>query len=249
MAKQETMIKLTGSVGNITFYQHKNGKFFARQKPHFPKEKFLTGPEFAESRKASAEFGQAARISGIVRKALHPVLQDIEGFGHSKLTALFRAVIQSDLSHEKGEREFAQGDASLYESQELGKHALKQQIGGLPILSSEADSRLVHLDFRHLYKKIHLPTQVAADLYGVQLFGIEILDNGNGGSRTVSVPLPHFSLETVPSVLGTQVLDFEAPAPQNAVRIAAVSLRFYTSIGGALLPYKDVGGVCLLGRV
>jgi hypothetical protein len=61
--------------------------------------------------------------------------------------------------------------------------------------------------------------------------------------------LPHLELGTSPSVFGTQVLDFGTPMPENAVRMALVSLRFFNSMGGELLPYKDVGGVCLLGRV
>lgn len=249
MAKQATMMKLTGSIGNITFYQHKNGNFYAREKPRVQKERFLHAPEFEASRKASAEFGQASRISGIVRKALQPVLDGLEGFGHSKLTALFREVILSDGVNEPGQREFFKGDHGLYRGRELGKHALMHQMGGLPLFSSEGEGRYVHFDFGHLHRELRIPRPIGANLYAVQVHGIEILDNGNGGSRTEELALPPVDLGTAPAVFGIQTLDFGSAVPENTVRIAAVSLRFLYSAAEITIPYREVGGVCLLGRI
>jgi hypothetical protein len=122
-------------------------------------------------------------------------------------------------------------------------------MGGLPLVSPEGEGRFVHFEFGHLHRELRIPRPTGANLYAIQVHGIEILDNGRGGSRTEGLALPYLDLGTAPAVFGIQTLDFGCAVPEQAVRIAAVSLRFLYSAAEITIPYREVGGVCLLGRI
>jgi hypothetical protein len=71
MARQEGIIKLTGTIGDITFYKTADG-YLARAKSSLDKARVATDSAFARTREASAEFAAAAKAGKLVREALRP---------------------------------------------------------------------------------------------------------------------------------------------------------------------------------
>ncbi len=72
MARQESVIKLTGTIGDITFYKTADG-YLARAKSSLNKARVATDPAFARTREAGAEFAAAAKAGKLLREALCPL--------------------------------------------------------------------------------------------------------------------------------------------------------------------------------
>ena len=73
MARQVGILKLKGTIGDITFYKTKDGHM-ARQKGGIEKERFLNDPNFQRTRENAAEFGRAGKASKALCTAIRPVL-------------------------------------------------------------------------------------------------------------------------------------------------------------------------------
>ena len=59
MAKQKGIIKLTGKIGDLSFYKSKDG-YLAREKGGVDGERIKNDPAFARTRENGSEFGLAA---------------------------------------------------------------------------------------------------------------------------------------------------------------------------------------------
>lgn len=248
MAIQVGMFPLIGSMGNVTFYQHANGKFLARQKGGVSRKRFFTAKEFEGSRRAGREFGRASRASGIIRRALWSSLRDVDKLGHSKLTALLQRVIQTDKLRRKGERLFAAGDRQLYQGLELGKDSVAGMLGGLPDMESFGEGRYLAFGFGKLSGIPIFPKGLEADCYGLRVHGIVMAGEGKMPKHSKAKGLPLMPLDKGPEDFGSQVLDFGDAVTSDSVILGALSLRFFSKVNGAPYLLAEHGGVCLMGR-
>jgi len=73
MAKQKGIIKLKGTIGDITFYKSKDG-YIAREKGGIDARRIATDPAFQRTRENGAEFGRAGKAGKTLRTALRPLL-------------------------------------------------------------------------------------------------------------------------------------------------------------------------------
>lgn len=69
MAKQAGLIKITGTIDNITFYEM-NGNFYCRMKSSLTKRRFMTDPAFANSRRNARWFGEASKSASRIYRQL-----------------------------------------------------------------------------------------------------------------------------------------------------------------------------------
>lgn len=69
MAKQKGPVILHGTIGELTFYTM-DGIALARRKTSLDKKRVRTDPAFANSRKSSGVFAQAAQIASAIYKEL-----------------------------------------------------------------------------------------------------------------------------------------------------------------------------------
>ena len=68
MASQKGIIKLAGTIGNITFYKTQDG-YLAKEKTSLDATRIATDPNFVRTRENGVEFGHACRVGGIFRTA------------------------------------------------------------------------------------------------------------------------------------------------------------------------------------
>lgn len=78
MAKQKSIIKLQGTLDDVTFYQRK-GKSFARRKGSLDKERIQNDPNFKRTRENNNEFKGASRVAGEFRFALSSLITQLGG--------------------------------------------------------------------------------------------------------------------------------------------------------------------------
>lgn len=115
MARQKGIIKLDGTIGDITFYKSKDG-YLAREKGGVPAERIANDPAFQRTRENGAEFGRAGKAGKILRNALRALLQNASDSRMvSRLTTEMVKVIHEDVTNPRGLRNVIDGEAEMLE--------------------------------------------------------------------------------------------------------------------------------------
>ncbi|MEQ6118765.1 hypothetical protein [Reichenbachiella sp. MALMAid0571] len=113
MAKQKGIIKLAGTIGDVTFYKSKDG-YLAREKGGVDGDRIKNDPAFQRTRENGSEFGRAGKSRRILRNALRLLIQNAsDSKVTSRLTKEILRVIKSDSTNARGERVMAEGDLSI----------------------------------------------------------------------------------------------------------------------------------------
>ena len=113
MARQKGIIKLKGTIGDITFYKTQDGHL-AREKGGIDASRIASDPAFQRTRENGSEFGRAGKAGKILRTALRALLlNSADGRMVSRLTQSMVKVLQADLVSERGLRNIIDGEAEL----------------------------------------------------------------------------------------------------------------------------------------
>lgn len=113
MARQTGIIKLKGTIGDISFYKTSDGHL-AREKGGVEKERILTDDAFQRTRENGSEFGRAGKGGKLIRNAIRVLLQNAKDKRvTSRLTKDLVAVVKTDPVNERGLRTIQDGDMVL----------------------------------------------------------------------------------------------------------------------------------------
>ena len=113
MARQKGIIKLKGTIGDITFYKTQDGHL-AREKGGIEASRIRNDPAFQRTRENGSEFGRAGKAGKMLRTALRgSLINSADGRMVSRLTQQMVKVIQADLVNERGLRNVIDGEAEL----------------------------------------------------------------------------------------------------------------------------------------
>ena len=113
MARQKGIIKLKGTIGDITFYKTQDGHL-AREKGGIDASRIKSDPAFQRTRENGSEFGRAGRAGKILRTSLRALLiNSADGRMVSRLTQAMVKVIQADMVSLRGMRNVIDGEAEL----------------------------------------------------------------------------------------------------------------------------------------
>jgi hypothetical protein len=109
MAKLKSLIKVEGTLDDLTFYKGADG-YFVRTKGGVSKNRIMNDPAFARTRENGKEFGSIASSGKLLRSALGPMLFRAKD---SKLTSRLVKVMGQlknlDTVSVRGERNVAEG--------------------------------------------------------------------------------------------------------------------------------------------
>ena len=113
MARQKGIIKLKGTIGDITFYKTQDGHL-AREKGGIDASRIKNDPAFQRTRENGSEFGRAGKAGKILRTSLRALLiNTADGRMVSRLTQKMVEVIQADTTSVRGLRNVIDGEAEL----------------------------------------------------------------------------------------------------------------------------------------
>ena len=119
MAKQKGIIKLAGTIDDITFYKTQDG-FLARGKGGVEGSRIANDPNFQRTRENGSEFGAAGKGGKMLRTALKALLQNTaDSRMVSRLTTEMLKVIQADATSQRGQRNVIDGEAEILEGFEF----------------------------------------------------------------------------------------------------------------------------------
>lgn len=123
MARQTGIIKLKGTLGDLTFYKS-GGQYLVRQKSSLDRKRIATDPAFQRTRENGAEFGCAGRAGRVLRTAIRPLLGVAKDrFVTQRLTSALVRVLQADRVNPRGLRNVIDGDAELLTGFEFNRNA------------------------------------------------------------------------------------------------------------------------------
>ncbi|UZD22986.1 hypothetical protein [Algoriphagus halophytocola] len=142
MAKQAGYIKLEGTMGDLTFYKNRDGKFIARRKGGVSKKRINTDPRFQRTRENLREFAVAASSAKFLKNAFREIeLKSNGGRLHNRLYSAAMKVVKSDPVSARGERKFELGDMSIMRGFEFSdKATLANVLKVLPETAEDAAS-------------------------------------------------------------------------------------------------------------
>ena len=109
MARQKGIIKLTGKIGDLSFYKTQDG-FLAREKGGVDAHRIKNDPAFVRTRENGAEFGSSAQSGKLLRDSVRTMMQNAsDGRVTSRLTKLMTQVKNLDSVSIRGERNVGVG--------------------------------------------------------------------------------------------------------------------------------------------
>ena len=114
MAKQKGIIKLDGTIGDITFYKSTQDGYLAREKGGVSGDRIANDPNFQRTRENGDEFGRAGKAGKLLRNSIRAMLQNASDSRMvSRLTQKMVEVIQEDATNPRGQRNVIDGEAEL----------------------------------------------------------------------------------------------------------------------------------------
>jgi hypothetical protein len=123
MAKQSGIIKLEGTIGDVSFYKSKDG-YLARGKGGVDKGRIQSDPAFQRTRENGSEFGRAGSAGRTLRTAFRPLLlKTSDSRVTSRLTQEMMKVIKADEISNRGERNVLDGELELLTGFEFNSSA------------------------------------------------------------------------------------------------------------------------------
>jgi len=119
MAKQSGIIKLEGTIGDISFYKSQDGHL-ARAKGGVTADRIQNDPNFQRTRENGAEFGRAGAAGKLLRTAFRNFMQNAaDSRMVSRLTKEMIKVVKADATSQRGQRNVLDGELELLEGFEF----------------------------------------------------------------------------------------------------------------------------------
>lgn len=122
MARQKGILKIEGTVGDITFYKTQDGHL-VREKGGISADRMKNDPAFQRTRENGEEFGRAGKAGKLLRQAIRPLLINAQDSKLvSRLVTEMMRVIQSDATSTRGLRNVIDGETELLEGFEFNNN-------------------------------------------------------------------------------------------------------------------------------
>ena len=152
MAKQSSIIKIEGTIDDLTFYKSKNG-YRVRKKTGVNAERIQSDPAFERTRENQKEFGIVARTGKILRRSMIDLLAEVsDDTLVPRMIRRLSKIRNLDTNSPRGERTVTQGLLSeegktLLRGFDFNQEAPLQQVLKEEIELDTATGEMVLTDF------------------------------------------------------------------------------------------------------
>jgi hypothetical protein len=229
MARNTEGLAVTGSIGDVTYYKSKNGKF-ARKKAVVNKNNFTTNPKMAKVRAHAVDFGHAIKAGNLIRVAFRNMLKDAKQFNtSSRLTGVLFRVVKGDITHPRGQRLVSAGDLTLLSEYEFNE-TLKVSKSIYSTINTSVDrvTGRVNVEIPDIVPKRALNAPANATHFRITL-GAAVLDFASlkqtyAEASTQELPI---SNEQIDDIALTAML----PANSTGIIMVVLGLEFFETEG------------------
>jgi len=108
MARQVGPIKITGTIGDLSFYKS-GDDYLVRMKGGPSKKKIMSSPSFVRTRENISEFGACSQAGALLRKGLNGLLPLKDSYVYRRMTQLMGRIKNYDRTSLRGERSVDEG--------------------------------------------------------------------------------------------------------------------------------------------
>jgi hypothetical protein len=123
MGRQDSLIQLTGGIGNLSFYKTEDG-YLARKRSGVSAKRMQSDPRFQRTRENAAEFTRAGQATKLLRTAFVPMLKfAADRRLTSRLTSAMMKAIVADTVSVRGQRNAVDGHVQLLQGIEFNLNA------------------------------------------------------------------------------------------------------------------------------
>ncbi|HNW51594.1 MAG TPA: hypothetical protein PKH79_10970 [Prolixibacteraceae bacterium] len=237
MAKQSSIIKLEGTIGDISFYKSKDG-YLARGKGGVDKSRIQSDPAFQRTRENGSEFGRAGSAGRTLRTAFRPMLlKTSDSRVTSRLTQEMTKVIQADATNGRGERNVLDGELELLTGFEFNSSSglgSTLYVTYTATLSRETGNALVEIPSFVPQNSVAAP-QGATHLKFISAAAEINFENGSFNLETSDSPEIVIGGQTEDAISLTSTL----PAASTQPLFLVFGIEFYQEVNGTFYPLKS----------
>jgi len=239
MARLKSLLKVEGTIDDLSFYQSKDGHL-VRKKGGVKSSQILNDPKFARTRENMQEFGQLAQTGKIFRDALRTFSfgsTDVRLFG--RLSKRLNAIKLLDTFHPRGQRTIAKA----LQTEEAVKQFVGFTLNDRAILSQvyrgiySLDLEAAKMNFQAMQTEISISAPQGATQAGFQFMWTRI--DFESGNSVNGVSNEHIIL--LDKSKSTPGFELTAPAIDSGtgVLLIVLKLNFYQTVNGQLYPLNS----------
>ncbi|UJP64876.1 hypothetical protein [Mongoliitalea daihaiensis] len=123
MAKQTSIITLSGNVGRLNFFKNRDG-YQAREKGGVSRSRIMSDPRYARTRENIAEFTINAAAVKLLKDTIRPALIKISDPRlHQRMVRRMLEILRTDPVNIRGERQVSEGDWQLMQGLDMNVRA------------------------------------------------------------------------------------------------------------------------------
>ncbi|OAD92639.1 hypothetical protein A7A78_01650 [Aequorivita soesokkakensis] len=241
MAKQVGVIRLKGTIGDVTYYRSKNGGDLARAAGGgYTSESVKNSPSMVRTRENASEFGHCSSVKKHFRLSLAPFLcVRKDGTLHKRMMTLFTELKKMDPVSERGQRNVGQGLTTVRGKNLLGNFNFTPACNVAEVLGAT-----LHYDFVNR-------------ILEVTNFDIHAVSFPSGATHmALTLGLLHFDFDTLKYQLKTSVpfyfdknysgdsfqLGVDLP-DVSGTSLAVLGMKFYDKVGETFYLFKSANAV------
>jgi hypothetical protein len=141
MARQKGFIRLKGTLGDVSFYEHKEYGPVLRMKGGPTRNQLKHGRKYDITRRHNSEFGRASHYGALLRRAFRLLVRYCkETRLDTRLSSRLREIIWMDKESEFGKRDLRRDTINAFHHFELDSKNLAGQYFELPVETTATDS-------------------------------------------------------------------------------------------------------------
>jgi hypothetical protein len=237
MARQSGIIKLKGTIGDISFYKTSDGHL-AREKGGVDASRIKNDPAFQRTRENGAEFGSAGKGGKVIRNAIRVLLQNAKDKRVvSRLTTNLLKVVKTDAINERGMRTIQDGNLGLLKGFEFNTNG---KLGStlFATYSSTFDRATgdVAVDIVAFAPTIRIAAPSGTTHFKVVTGAAEL----DFAGETSAFENDETAVLPYDSAMGAAIsLTTTAPANSTNPVIIVLGVEFYQEVNGAMYPLKN----------
>jgi len=237
MARQSGIIKLKGTIGDISFYKTSDGHL-AREKGGVDASRIKNDPAFQRTRENGAEFGSAGKGGKLVRNSIRILLQNAKDKRVvSRLTTDLLKIVKTDATNERGLRTIQDGNLELLKGFELnvngklGATLFTPFANAFDRATGDANVTIAPFD-----PSIRIAAPGGTTHFKMVMGTAELDSSGETSvfESDETAVLPYDSALTV-------AIDLTATVTANSTlpAVQVLGIEFYQEVNGAMYPLKN----------
>lgn len=239
MARQVSLLKLEGKIGDLSFFKDKRGHQ-ARMKSGPTKEQINSDPRFQRTKENGQEFGRAAQASKKLREQLRELLRDgADSQISNRLTGRMLRILRADLVNGRGDRLVLAGNLPQLVGLECNVRSQLKDVLFLKVkpsydsFSGEATLELPAMIVKNVIKKLEGATHVQ-----IQFAAVEF-DAQNPDVDAVAVARSNYLDMGKSESMPMEVLSLEMEAQPTSAVLFLIGVSYYQLVNGGYYPLTN----------